>query len=682
MTTPRSLGTPDPATPRSSLVRSSSVAPPCRRRGPSSGLPLGVSLGLLGRPLGLALLALLACMAPLRAQGFGLPGSDAGHAHATLHHRLDGQSVQVVIAVEIDAGWHLYHDKLGKLDGNDPIGNPTKVSLSAEGARFGPVRFPEPLTLDQPGLDSWIWGHEHELLLYALGVLEDGATLGELSAELEGLTCEDMGLCVLYFEQLSSDGPGSDALFAAFPSDLTTDAAQTGSAGAPASVQAAGSGSAARAEAVADPAAARSEAEWDAVSFPDFSARETDTGADTRGLMGWLLLAFLAGMILNVMPCVLPVISIKVLSFVQQAGEDRKRILALGLSFAAGIVTIFLVLAVLAATIGLSWGEQFQSPAFLIVMIGVVFAFALSLFGVFELGVPAGVGGLAAGPAREGLVDAYFKGMLATVLATPCSGPFLGSTLTWTLSQPAVTIFAIFLSLGLGMALPYVILTANPALLRIVPKPGPWMDTFKHAMGFVLLATVLFLMISLSQELLLYTIMFLTGVAFACWWYGRFAGFDKTRGKRRVHLALALLMAAGAGRLAFVEIRGVFTAVEHDWVAFEPDAFAAHLAAGDNVLVDFTADWCFNCKYNENAVYNADEVVAAMAAKSVVRMKADITRHDGYTSMLKRLMQGLGGSAVPFLAIFPGDEPSAPHVRSAIVTQGDILGVVESLPSR
>jgi thiol:disulfide interchange protein len=618
------------------------------------------------------LLGLLAQLSPAVAQGFGIPGMGGGHARANAFHRVDGDAVQLVISIEIDDGWHLYHDELGEIDGNDPIGKPTIVKPSSDGVTWGRVQFPEPLTLDQPGLGSWIWGHEHQIVLYVQGELAEGASPGEVSVKLDGLTCEDYGTCVSYGESITSGGAGPDSLFSSFPASAGGDPGE-----GPVELTARGT------DEGSDLASERSDAEWDAVSFGDFSPQRTDGGGEGgtgRGFFAWLALAFVAGMILNVMPCVLPVISIKVLSFVQQAGEDRKRIFALGVAFAAGIVTVFLVLASLAAGIGLSWGEQFQSAGFLIAMIGVVFAFGLSMFGVFELGVPAGVGNLAGGAPREGLVDAFFKGMLATVLATPCSGPFLGSTLTWTLSQPGYVIYAVFLFLGLGMALPYVVLTANPALLKIVPKPGPWMDTFKQSMGFVLMATVIYLMVSLRQDLLLFTIMFLLFVGLACWWYGRFAGYDKSKGKRYAHLVVALLLAAGGGRLAFVEIQGLFSAEGHGWVDFDPDAFASHLADGDNVLVDFTADWCPNCKYNEKVVYDNEDVVSAMEGKGVVRMKADITHDDARTAMIERLMEKLGARAIPFLAIFPGDTIDAPHVRYDIVTRGDVLEIVDSLP--
>jgi len=621
----------------------------------------------------LLIVGLLAVLQPAHGQkGFSLPALDSSMAWATLQTRVTDDQLQVAISIEIEQGWHLYHDDLGN---PDAVGVPTVVTLTGEGLSFSKVRFPEPLKLDQPGLDSWIYGHEGTIVLFAAARLESGPQAPEVRAFLEGLTCEDLGTCIPYEQDLTDSGSGSDALFASFPEDLFASASSESSSDSGSTEGGARSDGGSTSVLAGE----LTGAEYDAVVFPEFKPQ---TSQATHGLAIWLLLAFVAGMLLNVMPCVLPVISIKILSFVQQAGEDKARILSLGLSFAAGIMVVFLVLATLAVVAGLSWGEQFQDQTFIIGMIALVFAFSLSMFGVYELGVPASVGAMAGAAPREGLGDAFFKGMLATVLATPCSGPFLGSTLTWTASQPAPVVFSIFTVLGLGMALPYVVLTANPRLLELVPKPGPWMDTFKQSMGFVLLATVVYLMISLRQELMLFTVAFLVFVGLGCWWWGRFSVRARNGGRRLATLAVALGIAAIGWRLSFVEFRGLFESDDHAaWEEFDPIVFAAYLDSGRSVLVDFTADWCPNCKYNEKFVYDDDQVVAAMAAKNVARITADLTHDGARTDMLERLRDGLGANSIPFVAVFPGDAPDSPHTRFDIVRKADMLGIIDSLPN-
>jgi thiol:disulfide interchange protein len=236
-------------------------------------------------------------------------------------------------------------------------------------------------------------------------------------------------------------------------------------------------------------------------------------------------LAFVAGLILNVMPCVLPVIGLKIMSFVHQAGHHRGQVFLLNLWYVAGLMAVFLLLAVLTVQTGQGWGAHFQSTTFTIVMASIVFVCALSFLGVWEIPIPGFVGSSTASElaAKEGALGAFAKGVLTTVLATPCTGPFLVPAITWALSQPPVVVYAVFLAVGLGMASPYLVIGAFPQLVSRLPKPGPWMETFKQLMGFVLLGTVVFILNSFQSQPEYYVpvLAFLFGLWAACWWIGR-----------------------------------------------------------------------------------------------------------------------------------------------------------------
>jgi thiol:disulfide interchange protein len=601
----------------------------------------------------LTLLAIASLACPLQAQD--------NRASGQLYVRIDGADVRAAIEVRVDRGWHLYHGPTREDMGpDDAVGKPLVITMSGADIVWSAVRYPTPKSFDQEiganDKPTHILGHEGRIEFFARGKLKPGASGADIGAELHGLTCLES--CVGYDESLTSAGEGSDALFARFPADLEVGESNgAGANGAPTPTP----------THEKEPVATASTVDCASVTFPDYAPRADPT---THGLGVWLVLAFIAGLILNVMPCVLPVVSIKILSFVQQAGESRSRIFALGLAFSGGILVVFVALAALAAFAGKGWGEQFQNPNFIVVMIAVVFAFSLSMFDVFELGVPSQVGALAGGVQREGLGDAFFKGMMATVLATPCSGPFLGSTLAWSVTQSTATIFLIFLMIGLGMAAPYVVLTANPAALKIVPRPGAWMQTFKHLMGFLLLGTVVYLMTSLRQDLLLVTVAFLLFVALGCWWWGKYATFDQSTGARIGTLLASLAIVGVGARVSFVDFKGLFSKDRSHvaWIDFDPELLAKHQAEGRTVFVDFTANWCPNCKYNEYNVFESDEIRALMERKGVVAMKADITNDGPCTDMIRRLMARLGSRSIPLCAVFPGDRPNEPFVRLDIVT--------------
>ncbi len=421
----------------------------------------------------------------------------------------------------------------------------------------------------------------------------------------------------------------------------------------------------------------------------DADVRVTTIQQD-RSLLGVLALALLAGLILNVTPCVLPVISIKVLSFVQQASESPAKLFKLGLAFSLGMVVVFNILAVLATGLGLVWGQHFQSPHFTIAMSAIVFAFGLSLFGVFTLGVPRAVGDLAGrAEAGEGYAGSIAKGALATVMGTPCLGPFLGSVLVWAAAQPAAVVFLVFNAIGIGMALPYVLLTANPNWLRFVPKPGPWLETFKHAMGFLLMATVVYLLDILQGQLggaaVVWSLVFLIGVGLGCWIVGRWVTVNSSSGRRAAVGLVSLAVVGVSGWLAFgvgVDLdappvqRSVGSSGEPDetdlpWVAFSLEKLTELTAADKTVFLDITAKWCPNCKYNLAWVFNSAEVAAAVEEYDVVPVLADWTARD---DTISRLIDKLApGASIPLCAVFPARRPDHAIVMLGIVTRQQVI---------
>lgn len=248
---------------------------------------------------------------------------------------------------------------------------------------------------------------------------------------------------------------------------------------------------------------------------------EVESVGATESAWVVLPLAFVAGFLLNFMPCVLPVVGLKLLSFVQQAQSDRKRILLMNLSYTAGLVSVMLVLASLAVFAGLGWGEQFSSSTFTIALAVAVFAFGLSFLGVWEIPLPGFVGSSSGKSSQEGYSGAFSKGILSTLLATPCSGPFLGAALAWALKQPPFVTYIVFVTVGLGMASPYLVIGAFPSLIRFLPKPGNWMVTFKHLMGFVMLATVVYLLSFVAVASVVPTVLLLLGIGMAVWYAGQ-----------------------------------------------------------------------------------------------------------------------------------------------------------------
>ena len=396
-----------------------------------------------------------------------------------------------------------------------------------------------------------------------------------------------------------------------------------------------------------------------------------------------LLMGLAGGLLLNLMPCVLPVLGLKLMSFAQQSGRDRRDVFQMNLWYCAGVFAVFFALATasVAANIGLgranlAWGEQFTSAGFNITMIAVVFAFALSFLGIWELPIPGFIGEKAGHvQSQEGPVGSFLKGVLSTVLATPCSGPFLGPVFGFTLTQPTVVTYAVFGAIATGMCLPYVLVGLMPGLAKLLPKPGAWMATFKELLGFVMLGTVVYLFTILHHEWFVPTLALLVGIWAACWWVGKGQEMTGTVGFGRWVQAVATAAIVGWG--AFTLLAPGESVIE--WQQpFSRDRIAELRRSGATVMVDFSADWCPTCKFNLAYAIETDRVKAAIERNRVVPVLADWT--DG-SNEIKVALEALQSRSIPVLAIYPaataGGECPEPIVLRDLITEAQVLEALE-----
>jgi thiol:disulfide interchange protein len=396
-----------------------------------------------------------------------------------------------------------------------------------------------------------------------------------------------------------------------------------------------------------------------------------------------LLMGLAGGLLLNLMPCVLPVLGLKLMSFAQQSGRDRREVFQMNLWYCAGVFAVFMALATasVAANIGLgsanlAWGEQFTSAGFNIAMIGVVFAFALSFLGIWELPIPGFIGEKAGHvQSQEGPVGSFLKGVLSTVLATPCSGPFLGPVFGFTLTQPTAVTYAVFAAIATGMCLPYVLVGLMPGLVKFLPKPGAWMATFKELLGFVMLGTVVYLFTILHHEWFVPTLALLVGIWAACWWVGKGQEATGVVGFGRWVQAVATAALVGWG--AFTLLAPGESVIE--WQQpFSRDRIAELRRSGATVMVDFSADWCPTCKFNLAYAIETDRVKAAVERNRVVPVLADWT--DG-SNEIKVALEGLQSRSIPVLAIYPAAAPGGvcpePIVLRDLITESQVLDALE-----
>jgi thiol:disulfide interchange protein len=398
---------------------------------------------------------------------------------------------------------------------------------------------------------------------------------------------------------------------------------------------------------------------------------------DISNIIEAIFFGLIAGFILNFMPCVLPVIGLKILDIIKNSGNNRKETRKTGLIFAMGIITSFALLAFLAAFFEYSWGSLFQNSLFLIIMLAIVFVLSLSMFEVFTLNIP-GFAGKASLESSNKYAHTYSKGLLATLLATPCSGPFLGGTLAWASTQPYYVIFIVFMSIGIGMSLPYIIITANPRLMKFVPRPGDWMITFETIIAFLMLGTCVYLIGILEQRLIIPTLWFLlfTGVAF--WQYGKYGSIIKQKRSRIISgIAVIIIIIGGY----FLSYNYFYTHDEKfDYMKSDKKNFSLSLLLENNKkekisIVDFTAEWCPNCKLVEKTSLFTEKVVKSITQNNIEFLTADMTRENPDAS---DLLTKLGSRSIPFLAVFPaGRTFFEPICLRDIYSEKDVLKAIE-----
>lgn len=414
------------------------------------------------------------------------------------------------------------------------------------------------------------------------------------------------------------------------------------------------------------------------------------------GILGAIIFAFLGGLILNLMPCVLPVLSLKVLGLVNQAQQGGRSALHHGLVFTAGVIVSFwaivgVMLVLQAGGAQLGWGFQLQSPAFVMVLAGFMFLFALSLFGVFEIGFLSMSGGVLESKSHGGLSGAFVSGISATLVATPCTAPFMGAALGFSLTQPPLVSLAVYTSLALGMASPYLALSAFPRLLKFVPKPGKWMETLKQAMGFVLAATVIWLGWVLSAQSGTIGLTALMGVllllSVAAWVYGRWgsvsaSGKSKFVGRTAAVLVMVLAVALGNFGLTSAPAPGSTLMSESGgipWQEFSQSRLSDLRSDGHPVFIDFTASWCLSCQVNERVALSTDEVTQKFDDLGVVPLKADWTsRSDDITQALA----AFGRNSVPLYVLYGPGPDSEPILLPEIITPGIVLDALNELDSQ
>jgi thiol:disulfide interchange protein len=411
----------------------------------------------------------------------------------------------------------------------------------------------------------------------------------------------------------------------------------------------------------------------------------------SASLLRYVVFALMGGVLLNLMPCVFPVLFIKALALVQSSTSERRAMRMQGLAYTLGILVSFwivvgVLLALRAGGRGLGWGFQFQSPVFVAMIALLLFFLALSLAGMFEIGLSVTSAGSSLAN-KHGLAGSFFTGVLAVVVATPCAAPFLGAAIGFALVQSSAVAFVVFTALGVGLALPYLLLALQPAWTKLLPKPGAWMEVLKQATAVPIFGTVIWLVWLFAQLagatalIGLLTAFLLLGIA--GWVLGRWPA----RLPATATAVVILLLAAAAPVYAVrtfpapesvaAGATGAHTDHTRGWQPFTPDVVAQYQAQGRPVFVDFTADWCLSCQVNERVVLERPEVLGKLQDGKIALVRADWTRHD---EDIARALATLGRSSVPTYALYPGTPGAPAQVLPEVLTTNTVLDALKALP--
>lgn len=606
--------------------------------------------------------AWIALLARTQGQGFDLAGT-AGKVEKVTAQLISevtdaapGQPFRVAVSLVLAPGAHSY----GQVIPEDVVGKPTRLKWTLpEGWKLEELPWPATHRFEVAGGSGE--GYEGTVRLPVRITPPAEASAGlrvELAVKVDGLVCDDK-TCVPFSKALvtpvvlaaqAKADPLYTAVFAAMDSSVAAPAAVAKPPGLP-----------------APPTAV---AVLNAPSPPE-------APKPLLPLAQLLLYAFVGGLILNIMPCVFPVLGIKVASVVKQAGMNRRKVMLHGVMYTLGILLSFWVLGGLAIALGKGWGFQLQSPRFNFGLAAFFLVFALNMAGLFEIGGSAvGVG--AGFQSKGGLGGSFFSGLLATVVATPCSAPFLGTALGATLVLPASQTMLIFTVIAFGLASPFLALAMVPQFISALPRPGVWMESFKQGMSFLLFGTVGFMLFVLASQIeglpLLLAMLSLVLMAWGCWVYGRWALPHKS--PRTILIARMLTAIAlgaglwfgfpgeGAGKSAGrTETAQADNASGLHWEKWSMEKVAALRAANQPVYIDFTASWCWTCQVNKR-VYSDASLQALFKKHNVATLKADWSDEN---EPIREALKTLGKRAVPVNVLYlPG--AAEPLILAEILT--------------